>query len=279
MLGDLTGMPSLSSVEAVVLTSNPALTSLTGLGPVTSLVGRGGSGLIVVGNPMLGSLSGLESVTTIGGSSDIRDNDALVDLSGLDALQTIERLNIEGNLNLSSLSGLDMLTSVGGGNPNNNNLIISDNDALVDLTGLGALQTVGRQLTVRRNAAMTSLDGLGPLTSVGQLVLEDMPLFGSLAALSSLQSSGFFRIVALGALTSFAGLEALATITDTIVIENNPQLVQISQLAPTAFSGFSVIVRNNANLCDIDVDVFGGLINALNPGANVTNQNNLLCMD
>jgi hypothetical protein len=118
--------------------------------------------------PMLHTAGGLElhnaeALTSAGdfgalsllGSLTIKYNDALVDLGGLTALQTINGAAlVQNNPSLQALTGLDALVTVGG------RVEVRTNTALTDLA-LPALQTTG-PLEVMTNRALTDLglDGL-----------------------------------------------------------------------------------------------------------------------
>jgi hypothetical protein len=84
--------------------SNPALTSLTGLGNLTTIVGK----LKICNNDALTSLTGLDNITSVGGHLYIINNDALTSLTGLDNVTSIGGdLAIANNIALISLMGLD----------------------------------------------------------------------------------------------------------------------------------------------------------------------------
>jgi len=103
------------------------LTSLTGLGGITSI----GGGLSVSMNSLLTNLAGLENLSSIGASFSITSNASLTSLSGLGGLHTVGiTFNISGNPLLTSLIPLGGLTSIGGP------LTVSSNASLTSLSGL-----------------------------------------------------------------------------------------------------------------------------------------------
>lgn len=98
------------------------------------------------------SLVGLGSLTTIGGSLRISDS-ALTDLSGLDNLIGVGgNVVVLDNSVLEHLTGLQNLKSVGG------NMLVEGNKVLLDLFGLENISTIGGDLEINYNYALSSLD-------------------------------------------------------------------------------------------------------------------------
>ncbi len=98
----------------------------------------------------------------------ISDNDALVTLEGLSALETIGSLYIHENNALRSLEGLSALRSAG-------TLWIVDNDALTNLVGHTSLETVG-DLTITDNDALCLTEAVLFAASIevsGSLTIRD----------------------------------------------------------------------------------------------------------
>jgi len=84
--------------------SNNSLTILTGLENLITIGDYLKIGGYNQGNPFLTSLTGLESITTIGGFLEIRSNNALTSLTGIDniAAGSITNLTILSNSSLST---------------------------------------------------------------------------------------------------------------------------------------------------------------------------------
>jgi hypothetical protein len=83
--------------------ANDALTSLSGLGRLTNVLGN----LEVQGNGALTSLTGLDSVTSIGGYLNVRGEETLQSLHGLESVTSVgESLQIGRNNSLTSLNPL-----------------------------------------------------------------------------------------------------------------------------------------------------------------------------
>jgi|AntAceMinimDraft_16_1070373.scaffolds.fasta_scaffold48963_1 hypothetical protein len=97
-LTTLSGLEGLTSVGGISFTSIP-IASLTGLNALTSIAGD----LMINGCDSLPTLSGLESLTSIGGELEIKNNEILTSLSGIENIdyQSITNLKITYNPSLS----------------------------------------------------------------------------------------------------------------------------------------------------------------------------------
>ena len=72
-----------------------------------------------------------EGLAEVGEGLDIRDNDLLTSLDGLESLVSVwDRLSVSSNPSLVDLRGLERLQTVGG------ELYLSDNGSLISLAGL-----------------------------------------------------------------------------------------------------------------------------------------------
>jgi hypothetical protein len=113
---------------------------------------------------------------------------------------------------------------------------IGNSDALLDLTGLDALEEIGGSLSIFNNASLLSLEGLGSLHSVHRLYVSSNASLTSVAGLSGalhLHAAGDAAYVAMRfnnnpALTSLDDLAAIGELTVElplwIEIANNEQL-------------------------------------------------------
>lgn len=110
-------------------------TDLAPLGCLTAVLGEV---LWIDNNDALTSLHGLGALTSVEQDLVVHGHALLPDLSGLEALTEVGRMvNIGGNGSLVSVDGLDGLAAIG------SYLWIIDNPALADLDGLAALTAVG----------------------------------------------------------------------------------------------------------------------------------------
>ncbi len=146
----------------------PSLTSLTGLESVTSILGA----FEIRSNPGLTDLSALESVIywSEGVYILIRNNEALVTLSGLNNISNIGQLEISDNFLLTDITAFNNVTSI------DQYLWMENNDAMTSLAGLENLNFIGYGLVVKGNEKLTSLSGIDSVVNnsgLWQLVIND----------------------------------------------------------------------------------------------------------
>ncbi len=192
-LADLTGLDNLGHIGGNLdIYGNDLMVNLEGLASLSFVAGDLLIGHSGYENPALSSLSGLGILTSIGGDVEIKFSNSLTNLSGLDNLDHIGgNLNIYGNDILESLAGLGDLTSIDG------NFLIGHywgygNPALTSLSGLDNLNSIGGYLWILANETLSSLTGLENLNSIdGDLIIGSEsaggnPLLTSLDALNNL---------------------------------------------------------------------------------------------
>jgi hypothetical protein len=164
---NLTALENLTSIGGFSIYSNDALTSLDGLGNITSISGD----LWIKENDALTNLSGLENLASIGKHMYIENNKAITSLSGLGNLASVGKdMYILNNAALTSLSGLENLSSVGGG------LEIWKNPVLTSLSGLENLTLIGGFLYIINNDALTTLGMTGLQKVLGNFDIINNPL-------------------------------------------------------------------------------------------------------
>ena len=181
---------------------------------------------------------GLHNVTSVGGDIDIKGNDLLTNLTGLENLTSVE-----GNIIIGTSDG---------------------NPLLNDLTGLNSLTSVGNTLEVRENNALTSLNGLEMLSFIGgNLHIGYKSLYGggsgnaalaSLASLNSLQTvNGNVNISFNNSLTNLSGLDSIdAGSINNLTIWSNESLSECdvqSVCEYIANPGGSILIGLNAMGC------------------------------
>ena len=176
-----TNYPGCTEIEGNVIISGAEITNLKGLSILESIWGY----LVIKNNNLLINLTGLDTLSSIG-MFNIKNNNSLTSLSGLGTLSSIKgSLAIEFNNSLINLSGLNAVTSING------LLYIGSNDSLTSLTGLDALTYIGDYMEIRNNDALTNLNGLEALTSIGgDLWIYDNNELISLSGLVALSSIG-----------------------------------------------------------------------------------------
>ena len=118
------------------------------------------NGILIQGED-ISNLNGLTGLNSVDGVLTISMNPLLVDISGLENLNTVEHLTILENPQLVNINGLANLDSI------ERNLTISRNALLENLNELSSLTTVGDNILINRNDVLTNLSGLSQLTTVG----------------------------------------------------------------------------------------------------------------
>jgi PKD repeat protein len=245
-LDALTNLTTLGG--GLTLRANTALTNVGGLANLSSF---GGDNLRIENNDALTSLNGLGGITSVF-NFNIESNLLLPDLTGLDSLTTVTGIFfIFNNDALSNLAALANVTSVTSGQ-----IVIWNNPNLPNLTGLGGITSAPADLLIENNANLTTLAGLAVTDIGGGLVILNNPLLNDISALASLNSIGDFGGVSLrvdnnDALTSIAPLGSLFTVPRDIQINGNATLANLNGLQNiTGYADVAntVTVSNNASL-------------------------------
>ena len=216
---DLSSLSQLTSIEGnLIINDNPLLTNLNGLENLDSFIsGR----LIISNNPQLSSLQGLGG---FGFSTQIINNDSLINLEGLNDLSDVDELLIE------------------------------ENDALQNLVGLDTY-TTGLSFVVKNNANISSLEGLENFNSIIVLSLENNPMLADISILQNLtQIAESFEIINNDSLTSLDGLQSGNPFLG-FSISGNDALVDITALSDlsTPFSFIEITDNSNLSNCVISL--------------------------
>lgn len=157
---------------------------------------------------------------------ELLSNRALIDLTALSGLQTLETLWIAENSTMTSLEGLHNVSRVDGPNYGSrlhlSEVVIQSNPALADLDGLRGLRQVSRSLLVTGNNALTDAGGIAAVQQVGHtLWVVDNPTL---------------RIV---------DLSSLSSVAEVLEISNNPTLALLD-LSSLVEVGFLLISENSS---------------------------------
>ena len=191
----LAGLHNLTTIGSHLTVSFTGIPSLAGLGKLTNVAGE----LVIEGNPQLVTLSGLsvlehvelltitenDALTSSArlpgpqglGSLDIRGNDALESLAGLEDTLALEAdVEITENAALEALTGLDV--------PVLRSLIIDDNPKLLSLAGLAGVTQIS-ELELTRNSQLASLVGLEDIELVERVSITENPVLSALGPLLS----------------------------------------------------------------------------------------------
>ncbi|MBI9102335.1 MAG: fibronectin type III domain-containing protein [Spirochaetales bacterium] len=246
-------------------------------------------------------------------SLSIQDNDNLISLPDLGALQSVQgTLTIDGNA-LTNLSGFDLLTYAGtitisdnydltsvalgvsSGGITVGTLNVTNNDNLENLTGLTGVTGVNSitgSLSITNNSALTSVNGLenitiigGSLTVTGNNILSDLSGFSGLTSISSnLTISG-------GLISNLSGFSALEQVLGIFNIYTCSTITRISTVdMPNLARLYSLDLSSNAILNEINLSGLTytwmqnislsnlSLLDTFNLGSNVTDINGYLAL-
>jgi hypothetical protein len=194
-----------------------------------------------------------------------------VDLSGLENLTSIQRLDL---LDLPALSNVDALSAV----TRIGELALGELPSLADLDGLGNVTAISslhvsgaaiaslapfasvtdlRYLHLEGLPSLTNLDGLSGL-SPEQVVLADLPALSSISGLSSVQSMLDFELRATG-VSDLSGLEQLELCDGRFVLDHNPALASLAALTNLT-AATTIVVLDNPLLSHCEVESLLGRI-------------------
>ena len=188
----LRGLDSLVTAGTVILDDAPALSSLEGLGMLqeaaTLSIERCGivslnrlerlyklnGDLVLRDNPALIHLSGPIPLSFIGGALVIHRNPALIDLVGLPVLRSAGAVSVTGNDALNSVAGMASLAMVYGP------VEILDNPAIKKATSLISLRSVSGGLAIMLNDAVTEISFPSLETVGGDIAVSYNPLLADM---------------------------------------------------------------------------------------------------
>jgi hypothetical protein len=275
-LTDLSAFESVYEIGRLEISNNPDLTSLRGLSDDLLVQGP----VVIDSNPALSSLSGLWGVDRLGavqsfernmpteyeesanhecvapipssttsneedpqrGDLRITNNDGLVDLGAI----PISR--IDGDLQIIGNDGLDVIDSFRNLERVSGDLVISHNGGLDTVDGLGQLETVDR-LEIIDNP-VHDLDALAGIEETrGDVIIAENHQLTKLNDLGALRTvRGTLAIEQNESLAEIAGMTSLYRVTDGLVIQDNPSLpsCQVDDLAGRVSARFTTIESNGA---------------------------------
>jgi hypothetical protein len=199
-------------------------------------------GDLVLFNTPLHNLTGflLRNVT---GRLSISNNTQLVSLAGppLAAVGSLEVIGNPALMNVASLSGVGML----------DDLILTDNAQLGDLTGLGGVNVVLGSLALERLPSVFVFNALNSLTRVGSdLIIRNMPELRRVTGLQALSSVGGRLIIEQNAqLRTLPQPAWLQEVGSDVIITLNPLLRDVNALVGLGLYGGELRVRLNPRLC------------------------------
>lgn len=263
---DLTGLSNLVSVGYFSVGVNPGLNDLTGMDQLEVA-----DQLNIYINSNMTSLNGAPNLISTTGIY-LYENNALVDITELSDIQSVNLLSISGNA-LTNLEGLENIQTVTGD-------IFIANGILPNLNDLSSLSEVGGEIFLLNQTQLTdisvfssitsvdnliilacdslsSLDGLQNITEIrGTLRMGFMPLLEELTIFQNLTTVGSLDFYENAALIDLTGLENLEQIEDNLYLLDNPSLSDMSSIGDLSAEGMSeVVVFGNPNLDSCDYEI------------------------
>lgn len=223
---DLSPLSGISRVKwTLVVANNDSLQSLDALNVIGSV-----SNLRVSNNPLLENLEGLDNITHTY-EIKLHENDELNDITALSNISgTNTKLDVKYNDNLTSLDGLQSLTGL-------SSLLIQWS-SIENFEGLNNVEEVKGTVKIIYNDNLESLDGLNALNCVGGdtfdgdfFYLSGNTNLTSVSALSNLNTLNLnLEIFGNTNLESIAGFENVSTFGGALIIKTNINLKSITEL-------------------------------------------------
>lgn len=227
----LNGLQNIKKLQHLNVSANNELTSLNGLENVTDI-----HLLEIQGNLGLTNLTSLQSLKHL----DILDtyNPGLTDLSGLEQIDSMQKLSLYVAPIITSLNGLS-------------NLKYAKEITLLqctELTDLHPLQNVTTMdvFSINNCAKITDFQGLNQLTALKQLFIYNCENLTDISSLSQLGSlSGPLEIYDNNKLTSLQGLHNLDSI-GSLTLLNNVAITTLEDLSNLQYVGGSITIQSSA---------------------------------
>ncbi len=205
--------------------------------------------LLIINNPNLTTTEGL-NVHSIDGRLGIAINSSLEKLDGFNNLTSVFDLILSNNNALWDLSGLSQLVAI------NDKLEIFSCPMIPNLNWLSNLTTIGNSLYIRYCTSMTDIDGLSNLKNItGQyrfFLLSHNTALKNLNGLRNLNTT-IFRLE-LGYNLSLLNIEGLENInvTNTLSIHDNPILTTLTGVESITKLSDELFINDNNSLIDIE---------------------------
>jgi hypothetical protein len=194
------------------------------------------AGNLILDGADVRSLEPLHALVTLGDSAAdsgrlvVKDNPSLINLLGLTGLVQLRSLEVIGNPAVSSLAGFSLPTTL-------DLLQLVRNPSLATISTLRSLTRVDL-IDVTSNGSLQSLDGLQNLSGSPGIALRDDASLTDLSALAGLTSVSLLHLDSL----PIANLDVLQSLqqADIVLIETNPNLLQVDGLRNVALNKLSV---------------------------------------
>ncbi|WP_159470169.1 T9SS type A sorting domain-containing protein [Dyadobacter sp. 3J3] len=242
-LTDISGLVALTTVNGeIAINGNNELVNPGTLSELTGTV----LGLRITDNAKMKSLPVFPKLGEVYGYIVIEQCPELKSLAGLPAGKSLYILVINENASLTNLSELGKLGEI------IEDIEITNNQSLIDISGLSALISVGGEMKISGNHALETPGTLAEFTGGGELriinnsKLKYLPVFPK-----RVNFSGDVTIEACPQLISLEGLSNLETVGGDLVVEANSLLPNLSGLGKLVLVGGDLGIDDNASLTDI----------------------------
>ena len=244
---DLSGLNNLTRVGGDISVFYTAFENFSGLENLQVVEGN----IEISSNDFLLNLEGLNGLDSVLGSFIsssfiISNNPALVDLDGLNNLDFSSSLMIHDNQSLQNIDGLESLNQIA------QRIWIYDNPSLVSLEGLLGLDTIGAinsygGITIRNNDLLVNLSGLDSIKYMTKLYVEENDALTSIQGFPKYaQQTNWIRIAHNNSLQNLEGLEGINYLYGLFII-SNPALENLNALADLDSIGGSKFVIDSCN--------------------------------
>jgi hypothetical protein len=231
---NLEGLNGLDSILSATLyiRNNLSLVDLNGLNNLDYT-----SAFLMYNNQSLQSVDGLESLNQIADFIDIYDNPNLTSLEGLIGLDTIGfiypygSIRIKNNNSLVNLSGLDSINYM-------TKMYVLENDALESMQGFPKYAQQTDWIEISHNNSLLSLDGFEGVNYLNGLYLISNPALENINSLADVDSIGSEIVISnCNALDDISGLQSLTFLDGTIKLQDLPSLTSLEGLQNLEYAG------------------------------------------
>ncbi len=241
ILNDMSGLENIHTINgSLIIETNWNITDL-GFQNLDSI----GWDIIIEANPLLTNVSGIGQIKSNCHWLTISDNDELIQLPNFEHLDTVRRnLEIISNDKLLDLNGLNSINSIGA-------LIISNNPELLSLNGLQNLSRVTLlQLTINpKLETLSHLENLQSINPLGLRIWNNDNLINLDGLESVVDYGGVFNCLVNASLTNIDGIRNFDKIHDQIAIAGNNSLSNIEGLEFIDISDVdNISIHGNPNL-------------------------------
>lgn len=198
--------------------ANGASSDIYDLSPLLSLTEVTGA-ISFINNDLVVDLHGLENLNSIKRLAFV-NNDLLTDIQALSGLNgIIENIFFFDNPSLSNIDGLEGIIGLSG------SLEIDGNNSLKNVNGLSGIVDVAGFFEIDDNVALKDISGLNNLTTVtGSFILALNDSLATLDGLNKLDSVGRFIIAGNEILHDVSGAESLSYVENELFLGGSPLL-------------------------------------------------------